>query len=279
MLGPMASGLEFQRVRKQCADGLAEALVKGPIDWVVVGGSGIGAAFGDGDNLPAGIELEQSFALGDLGLPTPAVLGHSKSLLFTRIAGQRVVLQTGRIHPYEGHEARVCTAALDVVLEKAKALLLTCAVGALDPALRSGQLVCIRDQIGLWGPTPLVGARFIDCGEIYRAALRSLIAQRAQTLGMPPLPEVVYVHARGPQFETPAEVKALRMLGGDVVGMSTTYEAVLGAAHGLPVAGVGLVTNSAGATGLSHEEVQAQGEASRQEILKLMIDLLGQPVP
>lgn len=269
-----------QAVKTECQQKLEKVLAQGPIDWVVVGGSGIGAAFGDGDNLPAGIELEASFALGDLGLPVPNVLGHAKSLLFTRIQDQRVVLQTGRIHPYEGHDPRVCTAAIDVLLEHgAKALLLTCAVGALDPDLQAGQLVCLRDQIGLWGPTPLVGPRFIDCGEIYKSALRSLIAARAKSLGMPALPEVVYAHARGPQFETPAEVKALRMLGGDVVGMSTTHEAILGAAHGVSVAGIGLVTNSAGASGLSHEEVQAQGEASRAEILKLMIDLLGQPVP
>lgn len=275
----MASAETFcvSKVKIQCQDMLAKTLDQAPVDWVVVGGSGIGAAFGDGDNLPAGIELEARFALGELGLPTPNVLGHSKSLLFTRINGQRVVLQTGRIHPYEGHDVRVCTAAIDTVLEKgAKALLLTCAVGAANPALKAGQLVCLRDQIGLWGPTALVGPRFIDCGEIYKASLRSLIAQRAKVLGMPALQEVVYAHARGPSFETPAEVKALHMLGADVVGMSTTYEAVLGAAHQTPVAGIGLVTNTAGASGLSHEEVQAQGEASRVEILKLMVDLLGQ---
>lgn len=276
----MSSQASFEQVRAQCEQGLADVLAQGPIDWVVVGGSGIGAAFGDGDNLPAGIELEAAFSLSALGLPAPSVEGHAKSLLFTRIGQRRVALQTGRLHPYEGHEARVCTAALDVLLARApKALLLTCAVGALDPALRAGQLVRICDQIGLWGPTPLKGARFIDCGEIYRQSLRTLIAQRAQHLGLPALPEVVYAHARGPQFETPAEVKALRMLGADVVGMSTTYEAILGAAHGVPVAGMGLVTNSAGATGLSHEEVQAQGEASRAEILKLMIDVLGQDIP
>lgn len=280
MMADMSMSGSLHDLLEHCRNKLAPALQGDAIDWVVVGGSGIGAAFGDGDALPEGIELEQAFSLSELGLPAPAVEGHAKSLLFTRIGQRRVVLQTGRIHPYEGHDAGVCTAAIDAVLAHgAKALLLTCAVGSLRESLRAGQLVRLRDQIGLWGPTPLAGARFVDCGEIYSGALRELVATRAEALGLPPLPEAVYVHARGPQFETPAEVKALGLLGGDVVGMSTTYEAILGAAHGVKVAGMGLVTNDAGATGLSHEEVQAQGEASRAQILKLMVDLLGQPVP
>src|SRR5690606_35883555 len=146
----------------------------------------------------------------------------------------------------------------------AKQLLLTCAVGGINPTLRTGAIVSLRDQVALFGPTPLRGAAFVDCSDIYarslRARLRALVDDPAGPVG---LPEVVYAHARGPQYETPAEVAALRLLGGDVVGMSTTYEAILAAAHRVPTCGLGVVTNAAGSEALSHLEVQQEYARAR----------------
>ena len=247
----------------QCRRELAPHLKGQPLDWVLVGGSGIGAALGDGESLPKGIELELSIPLADLGLPVPSVAGHAKSLILARVGASRVAIQTGRIHPYEGHDPRVCTAALRALLEsRPGALLLTCAVGALRKDLTPGQLVLLRDQIGLWGPSALRGPQFADCSRIYGEGLRSAIQACVQDYGLPRLEELVYIHARGPQYETPAEVQALRMMGGDVVGMSTTYEATLAAFYRVPTAGIALVTNSAGAHGLTHHEVEEQGRKS-----------------
>ena len=185
----------------------------------------------------------------------------------------RVCVQTGRIHPYEGHGADVATGPLGAVLSLGcKQLLLTCAVGGIDPKLRVGTIVSLRDQVALFGPTPLRGAAFIDCSDIYaaklRARLRRLVSDPAQ------LPEVVYAHARGPQYETPSEVAALRLLGGDVVGMSTTYEAILAAAHRVPTCGLGVVTNAAGSEALSHLEVQEESGKARSRLAQLVRALL-----
>jgi purine-nucleoside phosphorylase len=182
-------------------------------------------------------------------------------------------VQTGRIHPYEGHTGALAAAPLGAVLGLgAKQLLLTCAVGGIDPKLRTGTIVSLRDQVALFGPTPLRGAAFIDCSDIYaaklRAKLRALVDDPAQ------LPEVIYAHARGPQYETPAEVAALRLLGGDVVGMSTTYEAILAAAHRVPTCGLGVVTNAAGSEALSHLEVQQESAKARSRLSAIIRALL-----
>jgi purine-nucleoside phosphorylase len=249
------------------------------VDWMIVGGSGIGKPLVEEGEHSLGLQIHHRIPLAELGLPAPSVAGHGSSLVFGELPAAdgapavRVCVQTGRIHPYEGHSASVATAPLGAVLGVgAKQLLLTCAVGGIDPKLRTGTIVSLRDQIALFGPTPLRGAAFVDCSDIYaaklRARLRSLVEDPAQ------LPEVIYAHARGPQYETPAEVAALRLLGGDVVGMSTTYEAILAAAHGTPTCGLGVVTNAAGSEALSHLEVQAESARARSRLSGLIRSLL-----
>jgi purine-nucleoside phosphorylase len=264
----------------QCERALRERLPNlQPVDWMIIGGSGIGRPLVDGGEHALGMSIEHEVALAELGLPAPSVAGHGSSLVFGELPGVdggpavRVCVQTGRIHPYEGHTAALVTAPLGAVLGiGVKHLLLTCAVGGLNPALRVGAIVSLRDQIGLFGPTPLCGAAFVDCSDIYaaelRARLRSLVADPAE------LPEAIYAHARGPQYETPAEVAALRSLGGDVVGMSTTYEAILAAAHRVPTCGLGVVTNAAGSEALSHVEVQIEAGRARTRLSALIRALL-----
>jgi purine-nucleoside phosphorylase len=246
------------------------------VDWVVVCGSGMGRDLvGDGPGA-LGLEIDAEVPLAELGLPVPGVAGHGQSLVWGRLGESRICLQTGRIHPYEGHDIRICVAALSAVLNiGAGGMLLTCAVGGIDDTLRPGELVSLSDQMNLFGPTPLVGPRFIDCSSIYHPALRAQLGEAGSQSGEP-LREVVYAHARGPQYETPAEVQALRTLGGQVVGMSTTYEAILAASYEVASCGMGLVTNVAAAEGLSHAEVQELALAARGRLAGVTRTLLKQ---
>lgn len=248
------------------------------LDWVIVGGSGIGSPLVSEGEHSLGLSVRHSIPLAELGLPAPSVAGHGSSLVFGELAvdgrpAVRVCVQTGRIHPYEGSGAALATAPLGAVLGLgAKHLLLTCAVGGIDPKLRTGTIVSLRDQMALFGPTPLRGAAFIDCSDIYSAELRATLRGLVDDPAV--LPEVVYAHARGPQYETPAEVAALRLLGGDVVGMSTTYEAILAAAYRVPTCGLGIVTNAAGSEALSHLEVQQESAKARGRLAALIRALL-----
>ncbi len=244
------------------------------IDWALVAGSGLGVGF-VAEVGGIGLQVEGQLPLAELGLPAPSVAGHGNSLVWGRVGGSFVCVQTGRLHPYEGHPIGVCTAPLAAMLAcGARTTVLTFAVGGLDPALKTGEVVLLRDQIALFGPTPLVGPQFVDCSQIYPERLRRRVQAIHPGLGPTQLSEVVYAHARGPQYETPAETEALRRLGGQVVGMSTTYEAILCAARGVPVVGLGVVTNGAGQTGLNHHEVQARSQEARAELSGLVAALL-----
>ncbi|MBL9107449.1 MAG: purine-nucleoside phosphorylase [Myxococcales bacterium] len=249
-------------------------------DWAVVAGSGLGVGFVAGEG-GLGLKIEGSLPLAELGLPSPSVAGHGNSLVWGTIGEHRVCVQTGRLHPYEGHSMGTCTAPLAAMLVNgARGVVLTFAAGGLDTTLGAGELVILRDQMALFGPTPLVGPQFIDCSQMYSPHLRRRLQSLHPGLGPGRLREVVYAHARGPQYETLAETEALRRLGGDVVGMSTTYEAVFCAAHKVWLAGFGVVTNTAGATGLSHHEVQQRSDEARHELASILAQLLaGDPAP
>ena len=244
-----------------------------PPRWVVICGSGLGAGLVADPDL--GLAVSNSLELRDLGLPAPSVEGHGHRLVFGRVDGVPVCLQTGRLHPYEGHNVHTCVDALRTLVDLgARGVVLTCAVGALADHLSAGQLVVLRDQINLLGPTPLVGPQFIDCSRLYTPSWRKALRQVADQLGEE-LPEVVYIHARGPQYETPAETEALRRLGGDVVGMSTTYEALAAGARSIVLIGLGVVTNVAGAQGLSHEEVKTRSDGARGRLARILRMVLG----
>lgn len=255
----------------------AEALharLPGPIDWAVVAGSGLGVGFVAAEG-GLGLAIEGDLPLAELGLPAPSVAGHGNRLVWGKIGARRVCVQTGRLHPYEGHPLGVCTAPLAAMLANgARGVVLTFAAGGLDPGLNTGELVILRDQMALFGPSPLVGPQFVDCSQMYSPHLRRRLQALHPGLGPGGLREVVYAHARGPQYETLAETEALRRLGGDVVGMSTTYEAVFCAAHKVALAGFGVVTNTAGATGLSHVEVQQRSDEARGELAGILGRLL-----
>ena len=154
----------------------------------------------------------------------------------------------------------------------ARIVVLTNACGALDPALTPGEPVLIRDHISLTAVSPLVGAQFVDLSDLYAARLRELAREVD-----PSLREGVYAHWPGPAFETPAEIRMLRTLGADLVGMSTVPEAIAAHALGAEVLAISLPTNwAAGITDhkLSHAEVIAVGEAAAPRCAALLSGIL-----
>jgi purine-nucleoside phosphorylase len=167
----------------------------------------------------------------------------------------------GRIHAYEGHELRhVVHPVRAACAAGARTVVLTNAAGSLREDFAVGQPVLINDHLNLTGRSPLVGAHFVDMVDAYSPRLRA-VAREIH----PELAEGVYAGLNGPQYETPAEIRMLRTLGADLVGMSTVHETVAARAAGAQVLGVSLVTNlAAGMTGqpLSHDEVLEAGRQS-----------------
>jgi purine-nucleoside phosphorylase len=198
------------------------------------------------------------------GFPEQTVEGHSGRLIFCELEKRRVALQAGRFHYYEGHPMALVTAPMRLYGRLgAKAVLLTNAAGALNPDLRAGALMVIKDHINLQGANPLLGPnlgpgpRFPDMSFLYDPKLRRQLTDAGARRGVG-LCEGVYVAVTGPSFETPAEVRAFRALGGDAVGMSTAPEAIVARHEGMSVAAVSCICNmGAGISDrpLSHQEV------------------------
>ena len=207
------------------------------------------------------------------GFAPPTAVGHTGELLSTRIGGHHVLILVGRVHAYEGHDLRhvvhpvraACAAGVRVVV-------LTNAAGGLSADMAVGQPVLISDHLNLTARSPLVGAEFVDLTDAYAPRLRALARQAD-----PQLSEGVYAGVPGPHYETPAEVRMLRALGADLVGLSTVHETIAARAAGAEVLGVSLVTNlAAGITGepLSHAEVLATGAESAARIGSLLADVV-----
>ena len=220
-------------------------------------------------------EVTAELATTDLpGFAPPAVAGHAGKIRSVRCDDQRLLVFLGRTHFYEGlgvrsvvHGVRMSAAA------GCRVVVLTNGCGGLDQAWAPGTAVLIRDHINLTGTSPIEGANFVDLTDLYSARLRALCRGADATLD-----EGVYVQFPGPHYETPAEVAMVRAIGGDLVGMSTTLEAIAAREAGLEVLGISLVTNlAAGISGepLNHEEVLEAGKAAASR----MGELLGTVVP
>jgi purine-nucleoside phosphorylase len=196
---------------------------------------------------------------------------------------KQVLVFLGRVHAYEGHDlALVVHGVRTAVAAGCSTVVLTNAAGGLNPAYELGQLVLVSDHLNLTGRSPLVGPRFVDLGDLYSARLRAIAREVDPTLA-----EGVYAGVPGPHFETPAEIRMIRMLGADVVGMSTVHEAIAAHAEGASVLGLSLVTNAAagsdghpehahgeGGTPIDHLDVLAVGEAAAPRAGKLIADVL-----
>jgi purine-nucleoside phosphorylase len=207
------------------------------------------------------------------GFTPPTAVGHTGQVLSVDIAGRRVLVLAGRVHAYEGHGLQhVVHPVRTACAAGARVIVLTNAAGGLRAEFEVGQPVLISDHLNLTSRSPLTGPQFVDMVDAYAPRLRKLAREVDSTLA-----EGIYAGLPGPQYETPAEIRMLRMLGADLVGMSTVYEAIAARAAGAEVLGVSLVTNpAAGMTGepLSHVDVLAAGAASATRMGALLADVV-----
>jgi purine-nucleoside phosphorylase len=215
------------------------------------------------------------------GFFAPAVEGHSGKVRSYEIKdGDRTIralVFLGRTHLYEGKGMEpVVHGVRTAVKAGCKVIILTNACGGINTAYQVGQPVLIRDHISLTAQSPLVGATFVDLTDLYSKRIRAIMKSADSSLQ-----EGVYVHWRGPTYETPAEIHMMRTLGADLVGMSTVPEAIAAHALGAEVLGISLVTNAAaGVTGekLNHEEVIAAGKAAASSMGALLAKTIPQIV-
>lgn len=219
------------------------------------------------------------------GFPVSTVQGHAGKLLVGRAGGTPVACMQGRMHLYEGHPASSLAVSIRALgLLGVKTLVLTNAAGGLRPDLTPGSLMAIEDHINLSGFNPLigpndeaVGPRFVDMTDAYDPALRALLDQAAAAQGVD-LKRGVYLQVAGPNFETPAEIRAFRALGADAVGMSTVPETLVARHCGMRVAAVSLITNLAAGIAdhpLSHAETLSESAKAFGPMSRLITDFLG----
>lgn len=219
------------------------------------------------DSFVDGLTIEAAVPYGDVpGLPESRVPGHAGAFALARLDGLPLLLARGRVHVYEGWSARDVTAAIRLFHRLGvHRVILTNAAGTLNPAFAPGQWMMLHDHLNLTGASPLTGGpRFLDLTAAYSPRLRETFRHAAAALGVP-LHEGVYAGLPGPQYETPAEVRMLRTLGADAVGMSTVLETIQARALGMEVAAFSCLTNwGAGITGeaLSHDEVTDVGRSA-----------------
>src|SRR5438874_5414281 len=218
--------------------------------------------------------------------PASRVVGHEGRLVVGTKRGKGVAALAGRVHAYEGHDLQTVTFAVRVLgLLGVKTLILTNAAGGVNTGFAAGALMVIDDHINLMGQNPLVGAnderfgeRFPDMSEVYSTRLRTIADQAARQMQVA-LPHGVYVALLGPSYETPAEIRYLRTIGADAVGMSTVPEAIVARHMGMEVLGVSCITNMAAGVlpkPLDHAEVMVTARRIRRQFSALVENIVEQ---
>ena len=218
------------------------------------------------------------------GWPPSTAAGHAGKLVEGRIGTTDVIVLGGRAHLYEGYSARQVTFGIRELHRRGvQSLVLTNSAGAINLKYRPGELVLISDHINLLGVNPLAGAndealgpRFPDMSDAYARAYRELARQTGEELGIA-LEEGVYAAVPGPSHETPAEIRYLRIIGADLVGMSTVPETIAANHMGMQVLGISCVTNMAAGVlprKLDHSEVLEIAERARGKLTRLLTKLL-----
>jgi purine-nucleoside phosphorylase len=255
-------------VAQQAAQAIAESTGVSQHDIAVVLGSGLSpaaAALGTPTAVLSQAELP--------GFKPPSAAGHTGELMSVRVGEHRVMVLVGRVHIYEGYEPRhVVHPVRAACAAGARIVVLTNACGGMRPGMTIGQPVLISDHLNLTARSPLVGAQFVDMTDAYSPRLRQLAREVD-----PELAEGIYAGMPGPSYETLAEIRMLRMLGADMVGMSTVHETIAARAAGAEVLGVSVVTSvAAGLSGwdLSHADVLAAGAASASRIGALLAEVI-----
>ncbi len=258
---------------KEAADAIRSRVPEVPAIAVVLG-SGLGdfaASLGHAVSMPYG-ELPH--------WPASGVIGHDGKLVVGTSGGRTIAALAGRCHAYEGHDLQRVTFAVRALgLLGVKTLLLTNAAGGVNTSFSEGALMVIDDHLNLTGGNPLVGpnddrfgARFPDMTEVYSVRLRRIADQAGNALGLR-LPHGVYAGLMGPSYETPAEIRYLRTIGADAVGMSTVPEAIAARHMGIDVLGISCITNMAAGVlpqPLDHAEVMATTRRVRGQFVSLL---------
>ena len=246
----------------------------GTPDVAIVLGSGLGD-FADA------LQEGRTTPYGDIPhWPATSVVGHAGRLALGSLAGRRVATLSGRVHFYEGHAMSTVTFATRVLgTLGVRTLILTNAAGGINVAFEPGTLMLIEDHINLLGTNPLIGPnderfgpRFPDMSEVYSTRLRTLAAEAAASQGLS-LARGIYVAVHGPSYETPAEIRYLRTIGADAVGMSTVPEALVARHMGIEVLGISCITNAASGVlpkPLVHDEVMEVAKRVRTRFSKLL---------
>ncbi len=223
------------------------------------------------------VQVEARVPYRELGLPQSGVSGHSGELVLGTVGGTRVAILSGRVHLYEGRGAKEATAGVRLLgALGVRQLILSNAAGTLNEAFRPGEWMMLTDHINLTGESPLTGGpNFVDMSEVYNMSLRARFVAGAAAQGVR-LHGGVYAGLRGPQYETPAEIRMLLAMGADAVGMSTVLEAIQAKALGMEVAAFSCLTNwAAGMDGpLSHNEVIEVGAEAAGMLADLLAEVL-----
>jgi len=238
----------------------------------------LGSGLGDfADTLPNAVRM----AYAELPhWPSSNVVGHTGQLVIGSVAGRQIAALAGRAHFYEGHDLSTVVFATRVMGRLGvREIILTNAAGGINTAFASGALMVIDDHINLLGSNPLLGfnderfgSRFPDMSEVYSRRLRTIANAAARARGIP-VSHGVYVAVHGPSYETPAEIRFLRTIGADAVGMSTVPEALAARHMGIDVLGLSCITNMAAGVlpqPLNHEEVLETARRVRGTFIALL---------
>jgi len=248
-------------------------------DVAIVLGSGLGD-FADG------VAAATVIPYGGIpNWPPSAVVGHAGKLVAGQVSGKNVAVLAGRAHFYEGHDLRVATFAIRALgLLGVKTLLLTNAAGGINTSFESGALMVIDDHINLFGTNPLIGPnedrfgpRFPDMTEAYSKRLRAVADQAAADRGIK-VAHGIYAALHGPSYETPAEIRYLRAIGADAVGMSTAPEAIVARHMGIEVLAISCITNMAAGVldqPLNHAEVMETAARVKDQFIGLLEGVIG----
>lgn len=250
-----------------------------PPDVAIVLGSGLG-------DFATALQDAVACAYSDVpNWPASAVVGHAGRLVVGTLAGKRVAALSGRVHYYEGHDLRTVTFAIRALgVFGVRTLVLTNAAGGINLGFDPGTLMLIDDHINLLGSNPLIGPnderfgpRFPDMTEVYSRRLRDAALEAAGAAGVR-LARGIYVALHGPSYETPAEIRFLRGIGADAVGMSTVPEAIVARHMGMEVLGISCITNPAAGVlprPLVHDEVMEVATRVRGEFSSLLEAIVG----
>jgi purine-nucleoside phosphorylase len=279
-----AYGAELDRRISEATDAIRERLAGDRVlaspQLLMVLGSGLG---GVAELLDPSPRLTISY--GDIpNVPPSSVAGHAGQLLAGTVRGRPAVVLSGRAHPYEGFSQRESTLLLrSVIALGPRTVVLTNAAGGLNPEFDPGDVMLITDHLNLSGDNPLrgpnldrFGERFPAMTDAYDPALLAAARESAARTGVA-LREGIYVMLAGPSYETRAEMRMLRGLGGDAVGMSTVHETIVARHAGASVLGFSLITNKATddvAEGATHDDVIEMGRIGAERLVTLLGDLL-----